>query len=71
MYPTGHARNTTADLKKILSYKGHTLLGDLVFDDRGVKTDFIQKLENMGSMTDISGLYSFEAPFRQHPPIDG
>merc|ERR1719265_449236 len=33
MYPPGHARNTTADLKQILAYK-NKLLGDIVFADQ-------------------------------------
>lgn len=32
MYPSGHARNTTADLENILAYKS-TMLGELAMDD--------------------------------------
>merc|ERR1719163_2069720 len=32
MYPSGHARNTSADLKGILAHKNH-MLGDIVFSD--------------------------------------
>merc|ERR1711972_1005700 len=33
MYPSGHARNTSADLKKILDHKNR-MLGDIVFPER-------------------------------------
>merc|ERR1719413_51925 len=33
MYPSGHARNTSADLRQILKHKNH-MLGDIVFSDR-------------------------------------
>merc|ERR1719487_68292 len=39
MYPTGHARNTDADLKGILHHKAH-LLGDLVFPDKKALQNF-------------------------------
>merc|ERR1719316_276422 len=34
MYPSGHARNTAADLRAILAHKNR-MLGDIVFADRG------------------------------------
>merc|ERR1740138_1467783 len=40
MYPSGHARNTSADLKKILGYKNH-MLGDLVFENRAEVDAFV------------------------------
>ncbi len=41
MYPSGHARNTTADLKQIMSYKNSKMLGDLVFADASVKDQYL------------------------------
>jgi 2-methylcitrate dehydratase len=35
MYPSGHARNTTADLEDILAAKSR-LLGDLAMDDASI-----------------------------------
>jgi len=71
MYPSGHARNTTAGLAKILQYKNETMLGDLVFDDAGVKMQFLDKLINMKSAQDVCGLYTFDGKLKDHPPIDG
>merc|ERR1719291_407047 len=39
MYPSGHARNTSADLASILEHKNR-LLGDLVFADRSTTDNF-------------------------------
>merc|ERR1719163_1003304 len=46
MYPTGHARNTTADLKGILDHKNN-LLGDLVFQDKAALKSFLDPLVGM------------------------
>merc|ERR1712125_67066 len=43
MFPSGHARNTTADLKQILAHKNH-MLGDIVFADRAQVDSFVSKL---------------------------
>ena len=71
MFPTGHAANQTADLKKILHYKGNTMLGDLVFDDAALKANFMDKLVNMQDLDNCAGLYCFDGEMKQHPPIDG
>merc|ERR1712151_705403 len=43
MYPSGHARNPSADLKKILQYKNR-LRGDIVFPERATVDDFVGRL---------------------------
>ncbi len=57
MYPSGHARNTTADLRNILDHK-FRLLGELaVADTNGLlkRLDLADK-----SAQDVAGLYDFE-----------
>ncbi|RMH31275.1 MAG: hypothetical protein D6692_00630 [Planctomycetota bacterium] len=58
MYPAGHARNTTADLKGILAHK-FQLLGKLVQED---PTNIINRFQNLGSKSadDIRDLHDFE-----------
>merc|ERR1711972_1183292 len=46
MYPSGHARNTTADLRSILEHKNR-MLGDIVFSDRDAVDKFVQRLVKM------------------------
>merc|ERR1712217_185326 len=50
MYPSGHARNTSADLRKILAHKNH-MLGDIVFSDRATVDSFVGKLQRMKSLS--------------------
>merc|ERR1719190_346999 len=50
MYPSGHARNTTADLKQILAYKNR-LLGDIVFQNRAEVDSFVGRLVGMKSLS--------------------
>jgi len=71
LYPSGHARNTSADLKKILNFKGTTMLGDLVFAKSGEKEKLWERLEGMESAGSTDGLYCFEGGFQDHPCIDG
>ncbi|CAD7970404.1 unnamed protein product [Amoebophrya sp. A25] len=71
MYPSGHARNTSADLKKILAYKNSKMLGDLVFEESSVKDQYLEKLVNMASAPDVCGYYAFDGAMRTHPCIDG
>merc|ERR1719191_2340297 len=40
MYPSGHARNTSADLKAILNHK-NSMLGDIVFADKATTAGFV------------------------------
>merc|ERR1712232_1234007 len=72
MYPSGHARNATADLKKILAHKNH-MLGDIVFDDRAKVDDLVSKLVNMKNLSAAGAatVYDFDwASMRPHPCID-
>merc|ERR1712232_351894 len=69
MYPTGHARNTTANLKQILQHKNQ-MLGDIVFANRGVTDNFVKKLTEMKSLSanDVATIYEFDwAAMRDHP----
>merc|ERR1712232_759184 len=61
MYPSGHARNTSADLKKILGYKNH-MLGDLVFENRAEVDAFVGRLQNMKNLSaeDVVKVYDFD-----------
>jgi len=58
MYPAGHARNTTADLKDILAHKWGRL-GGLVAKDAG---PLIARLNGVGAADSnaVRGLYEFE-----------
>jgi len=58
MYPGGHARNTTADLKAILAHK-FNLLGKLVQED---PSTIIERFQNLGakSADEIRDLHDFE-----------
>jgi len=73
MYPSGHARNTSADLKGILDHKNH-MLGDIVFDDRTTVDGFVSKLQNMKELSaaDVASIYDFDfSKMRDHACIDG
>merc|ERR1712050_418447 len=73
MYPSGHARNATADLKKILAHKNR-MLGDIVFADRGTVDSFVANLVNMKNLSaaEVQKCYEFDwASIRSHPCIDG
>jgi len=73
MYPSGHARNITADLKTILQHKNR-LLGDIVFADRPMTDAFVGRLVNMKSASpaEVGQLYDFDwASMKSHPCIDG
>lgn len=65
MYPAGHARNTTADLKDILAHK-FRLLGALGLPDGADVEAFIDKFENLGSLDayEIAALYDMEIAHR-------
>merc|ERR1712039_789035 len=73
MYPSGHARNTSADLKKILQHKNR-MLGDIVFSDRATADGFVERLVNMKSApaSEVGKLYDFDwSAMRSHDCIDG
>merc|ERR1712190_195181 len=50
MYPSGHARNATADLRAILAHKNR-MLGDIVFSDRGAVDGFVGRLARMKDLS--------------------
>jgi len=73
MYPSGHARNTTANLRKILQHKNH-MLGDIVFSDRVTTDAFVNRLINMKSLSpsEVNKVYDFDYDaMRKHECIDG
>merc|ERR1719297_275251 len=59
MYPSGHARNTAADLEGILDHK-FKLIGGLAVKDPS--TEIIKKLGNLTkkSSSDVAALYDFD-----------
>lgn len=73
MYPSGHARNTAADLKGILGHKNH-MLGDIVFPERAGVDAFVGRLQGMRSLpaAEMASVYDFDwAKMKSHPCIDG
>jgi len=73
MYPPGHARNTTANLKGLLEHK-HKLLGGLVFKDTGVFEKFVTPLVNLKTLpaAQLQSIYEFDfSNMIDQPPIDG
>mmetsp|Transcript_110390 Transcript_110390/g.213810 ORF Transcript_110390/g.213810 Transcript_110390/m.213810 type:complete len:565 (-) Transcript_110390:168-1862(-) len=72
MYPSGHARNTSANLARILEHKNR-LLGDLVFPDRPAVDGFVQRLVGMKSLSaaEVCDVYNFDwGRMQDHPCID-
>ena len=66
MYPAGHARNTTADLRGILAHK-FGLMGEIAFpDDADVSAliDGLEKIETISSF-DMPGYY--DLPIANRP----
>jgi len=73
MYPSGHARNTSANLKDILDHK-NKMLGDIVFADAAQTKAFVSKLQSMKSLSaaEAQTVYEFDwDKMRSHPCIDG
>merc|ERR1719310_1403345 len=73
MYPSGHARNTSADLASILEHKNR-LLGDLVFADRSSTDAFVSKLVSLKDLSaeEACSVYNFDwSQMRKHDCIDG
>jgi 2-methylcitrate dehydratase len=58
MYPAGHARNTTADLRDILRHK-FRLLGKLAFPDTFDVEEQVARFEAIQDLNDLSGFYDF------------
>ncbi|HXH61039.1 MAG TPA: MmgE/PrpD family protein [Fimbriimonadaceae bacterium] len=58
MYPAGHARNTTADLRGILNHKWK-MLGGIALPDDTDPSSLIARLESVGSLEakSLAGLY--------------
>jgi 2-methylcitrate dehydratase len=72
MYPSGHARNTSADLKAILAHK-NSMLGDIVFADKATTSAFVGKLQSMKTLSaaDAQTVYEFDwSKMNSHPCID-
>ena len=66
MYPSGHARNTTCDLKDILAHKAE-LLGSIAMD---APADFIDRSNSIGEL-DADGLLSlFDCRIELRQAID-
>jgi 2-methylcitrate dehydratase len=73
MYPSGHARNATADLKGLLDTK-NKMLGDLVFRETDEYDRFVAPLKNIKNLTEaeLQDIYNFDfAAMKQHSCIDG
>merc|ERR1719476_502349 len=73
MYPSGHARNTSADLKAILDHK-NSMLGDIVFADKATTAAFVGKLQSLKSLSaaETQTIYEFDwEKMNSHPCIDG
>mmetsp|Transcript_50911 Transcript_50911/g.115698 ORF Transcript_50911/g.115698 Transcript_50911/m.115698 type:complete len:567 (+) Transcript_50911:61-1761(+) len=72
MYPSGHARDTAADLKGILHHKAQLLGGIAIEQDEF--SGFHSRLVNMvdASAGDMQSIYTFDYnKLVSHPPIDG
>jgi 2-methylcitrate dehydratase len=72
MFPSGHARNTSADLKTILAFKNR-MLGDIVFQNRDEVDKFVGRLMRMKelSASEVAGVYDFDwSKMKSHPCID-
>ena len=72
MYPSGHARNDSADLAGILDHKFH-LLGGLALPDKELNA-LLAKLQNLEDLNEqeVASLYSFDwKKLKHHHPIDG
>lgn len=61
MYPAGHARNTTADLRDILRHK-FALMADLSLPEGADRQEFIDRFEGIEALDEfgVSALYDFE-----------
>jgi len=73
MYPSGHARNTSADLKAILDHK-NKMLGDIVFEDAATTQAFVGKLQSLKSLSaaETQTIYEFDwQKMKSHKCIDG
>ncbi len=69
MFPAGHAKNTTADLKDILDHK-FRVLGALALRDGADVDAFVAKLRRLGEMSadELAALHDF--PLAERPGFD-
>merc|ERR1719333_197452 len=73
MYPSGHARNTSANLRAILDHK-NSMLGDIVFADKATTSAFVGKLKSLKSLSaaETQTIYEFDwDKMKSHKCIDG
>jgi 2-methylcitrate dehydratase len=66
MFPAGHARNTTADLRDILAHK-FRLLGRLALPDGGDVDGLVARLESLPTMSAASLLGLYAGPLASRP----
>ena len=64
MYPAGHARNTTADLRDILNHK-FSLLAKLSFTDEAISESIIERFQTIENANSLNNLYNFQIESRQ------
>lgn len=72
MFPSGHARNESADLDNILHHK-NGMLGDIVFQNGADCDAFVKKLQNIrsASASDMASIYEFDySTMKNHKCID-
>lgn len=69
MYPSGHARNTTADLKSILKHKFQALGSIAVEGDEAV-SELVTRLEQLDQMNDASLCKVYDAELMTHPAYE-
>merc|ERR1711879_811927 len=72
MYPPGHARNTSADLKQLLFTK-NKMLGSCVFTEPAALEKFLKPLNNIKSLApaDLQDIYLFDwSKMKQNACID-
>jgi 2-methylcitrate dehydratase len=66
MYPTGHARNTTADLQDILAHKFKMLAGLATGGDDPAAKDLVTRYSKMGKKlaADVADIHNFHLVVR-------
>lgn len=69
MYPAGHARNTSADLDRLLKFKWD-LLAKLAFPEDFDANSQVEKFESIATLSaeELGQIYSF--PIAEYPPLD-
>ncbi|MEX2244211.1 MAG: MmgE/PrpD family protein [Fimbriimonadaceae bacterium] len=66
MYPAGHARNTTADLRGILTHKWR-MFGAIALPDGSDPTQLIERLESFQKMDAASAANIYDTEIAQRP----